>query len=121
MEADDRAGRRAGEGTLPQLPAAALQGAASLGGIGLRAGHLVVGLSAVRRTSDLALVLLVAGISPHTRRELASLVRRGVRVFQVDDLEPLAAPMGRPGIRVLGIKAGPFASGMARRLGVNLD
>lgn len=99
-----------------ELDAPALERAAPLAGIGRKSGDLVVGLSAVRRTQDLALIVLESSLSRHTFTELARRRRAGVLVFQVDSLSPLTAAIGRQDARVVGVKRGPLAEGVIARL-----
>ncbi len=85
-------------------------------GVGAQAGTVVVGLSGVRRTRDLALVFLDASVSANTQGELAHLQSRGVRVFRCDDLSELTGSMGRQDASVVGVKVGPLAEGMMKAL-----
>ena len=103
-------------GAVPTLDADALCRAAPLAGIGRKSGDLIVGLSAVRRTQHLALVIVEEGISRHTLSELARLAQRGTRVFQTPNLSPLTQAFGRTDLRVVAVKRGNLARGLMARL-----
>ncbi len=103
-------------GVAAPVTAGALARAASVAGLARRAGDLVVGLTAVRRTRGLALVLVAKEVSANTRRELAGLGRRGVEVRVLEDLDRLSVAVGCPGARILAVKRGPLAAEIARRL-----
>ena len=90
--------------------------ASNLIGLGARSGAVVVGLSAVRRTGDLALVFLAASVSANTQEELSRLQRAGVRVVRCPSLEPLTAAMGRQDASVVGVRTGSMAAGIIARL-----
>lgn len=104
---------------IPVLSHGALIRAAALAGIGRKSGDLVAGLSAVRRSRDLALIVVESGISNNTLDELVRYTRHGTRVYQVEALLPLTSMFGRCEVRVIGVKRGPLAAGMMARLGVN--
>lgn len=97
---------------MEDLPDEAAARAARLAGVGARSGAVVVGLSAVRRTKDLALVFVDASVSQNTQRELDGLTRRGARVLRCADLGTMTAPMGRTDASVVGVRRGPLAAGM---------
>lgn len=103
-------------GQIPELDPEAATGLGSLVAIGIRSGATVVGLSAVRRARGLAYVLVDGGVAEGTRRELALLQRRGTQVLQVESLQVVSRAFGREDIRVLGIKRGDLAQGIAARL-----
>ena len=90
--------------------------ASTLIGLGARSGAVVVGLSAVRRTGDLALVFLAASVSANTQKELSRLQRDGVRVVRCPSLEPLTSAMGRQDASVVGVRTGSMAAGIFARL-----
>jgi hypothetical protein len=102
---------------LSELSPEALARAAPLAGIGRKSGDLVLGLSAVRRTDGLALILVESGISPRTLNELGRHRQRGVQVYQVQALLPLTAMLGRSDAHVIGVKRGALADGMMAKLG----
>ena len=97
---------------MEELPAAAATRASRLIGVGARSGVVVVGLSGVRRTRELALVFLDASVSANTQREMTRLEGQGARVFRCAALADLTRSMGREDVSVVGVKAGPLAEGM---------
>ncbi len=99
-----------------ELTAAAAHGVSRLMGVGVRSGAVVIGLSGVRRTRDLALVFLDASVSDNTQRELIGLRHRGVRVIRCADLGDLTRAIGREDASVAGVKAGTLADGMLQVL-----
>jgi hypothetical protein len=99
-----------------ELAPAALIRAASLAGMGRKSGDLVVGLSAIRRTRELALVLVETGIASRTLMELAALQHRGAQVFRVQALAPLTRVFGRDDVHVIAVKRGHLADGMLAKL-----
>ena len=99
-----------------RLTAEAVARLASLAAIGRKSGATVVGLSAVRRTRDLALVLVDEAVSANTMQELASLQHRGIRVFSAASLLPLTRAFGREGVLVVGVRQGALAQGLSQRL-----
>ena len=104
---------------MEELGSHILARASSLIGPGARSGAVVVGLSAVRRTGDLALVFLAASVSANTQKELSRLERDGVRVVRCSSLEPLTAVLGRQDASVLAVREGPMATGILARLAVD--
>ena len=91
---------------------------APLVGIGCKSGDTVTGLSGVRRTRNLALVFVDAGLSPGTVAELRRLERDGTRVLEVASMGELTAPMGRDDLSVVAIKRGSLARGIEQKLAV---
>ena len=87
----------------------------SLVGIGCKSGDTVTGLSGVRRTRGLAVVFVAVSLSDNTRSELNRLQHRGTQVYSVDDMDEFTAVMGRL-VRVVGIKKGSLADGIAGKL-----
>jgi len=104
-------------GQVPELDVGTVAKLSSLVAIGRKSGDTVVGLSAVRRSRGLAYVFVDAGIASGTLRELGRLEQRGTRVFRVGDLEALTRAFGREDVRVVGIRRGHLARGIAQRLG----
>ncbi len=96
----------------------ALQGASlsSLLAIGCRSGDTIVGLSAVRRSEQLADVFADCALAERTLRELADWERRGARVFVVEEFTALTQAFGREDARVVGVGPGSLADGIAKRL-----
>lgn len=101
---------------LPRLEAARAAALASLVAIGARFGDTVVGLTAVRRAPDLALVLADARLASRTLHELAARRTTGTVVYLVDDLAVVAGVLGREEVRVLGVRPGSLADGLSARL-----
>lgn len=89
---------------------------APLLGIGGQSGDTVCGLSAVRRTQALAYVFVAAGVAAGTVRQLR---RQGAQVLLVEEMEELTRALGRADVSVVGVKRGPLAAGIARRLAVS--
>lgn len=98
---------------LPELDPQAVARIAPLVRIGGKSGDTVCGLSAVRRARELAYVFVDAGVAEGTVRQLR---RQGAQVWVARAWEELAGSLGRAEVLVLGIKAGPLAEGIARRL-----
>lgn len=98
---------------LTALEAASL---ASLLAIGAQSGATLVGLNAVRRADRLALVFVDSRLASRTRHELVAWGQRGARVYMLEDLAALAAPLGRQDVRVLAVRAGSVAAGLVARL-----
>ena len=101
---------------VPDLSPKQVAAVAPLVAIGGQSGDTVVGLSAVRRTRGLAFVFVDASISDNTLSELGRRRREGTRVLRVPSMPELAARLGRTDVSVLGVKAGPLAAGVARKL-----
>ena len=89
---------------------------ASLVGIGCQSGDTVMGLSAVRRTRELAFVFADAEVAEGTMAELARLQRTGTRVYRVSPLSEMTQTAGREDVSVLGVKRGSLADGMGEKL-----
>ena len=99
-----------------ELSSAAAASLASLVGIGCQSGDVVMGLSAVRRTSALAFVFADAGIAAGTLAQMGWLRHTGTRVFVVSPLQQMTAVAGRGDVSVMGVKQGALADGMRARL-----
>ena len=84
--------------------------------IGGKSGDTVVGLSAVRRTRDLAFIFAGATVGENTWRELLQRESRGARVLRVEDMEVLTRGLGRTDASIIAIKSGSLAQGVAGRL-----
>ena len=89
---------------------------APLVAIGCRSGATVVGLSAVRRTKKLAYVLLDDEAAPGTQRELAQLGRWGTQLLHLPSVAVVAQSFGRADVKIIGIKRGTLAQGIAAKL-----
>ncbi len=92
---------------------------ASLVAIGTQSGATVVGLSAVRRCVDLAFLFLDAELSPGTVSELvlrASRSNGSCQVFRLPDLTAITRGFGRVDARVVGVRQGDLANGIAGKL-----
>jgi hypothetical protein len=89
---------------------------ASLVAIGRRSGDTVVGLSSVRRTKKLAVILADESLALRTFNELAKLTKDGFGVFKVSDILSLTGRFGREDIRVIGVVRGPLADGILKKL-----
>lgn len=89
---------------------------APLVSIGGKSGDTVVGLSAVRRTRDLAFIFAARDVAANTWRELLQRESRGARVLCLDDMTALTRGLGRTDASIVAIKAGPLAQGVAARL-----
>lgn len=84
--------------------------------IGGKSGDTVVGLSAVRRTRDLAFIFAAATVGGNTWSELQQRRSRGTRVLRVDDMTVLTRGLGRTDASIIAIKTGSLAQGVAGRL-----
>ena len=105
---------------MEEISSEAAARAASLIGLGARSGAVVVGLSAVRRTRDLALIFVDATLSANTQSELERRRRQGVRLFRLAPLSALTGTMGREDASVLGVRQGSMAEGLLARLAADL-
>ena len=101
---------------MEELAAEAAERTSRLLGPGARSGVVVVGLSGVRRTRNLALVFIDASVSDNTQREMARLTEHGTRVLRCACLGDLTRTMGREDASVVGVKAGPLARGIVKLL-----
>lgn len=84
--------------------------------IGCSSGATVIGLSAVRRTKKLAYVLLDGQVAQGTQRELAQLSRFGTQILQLPSMATVGQAFGRTDVKVVGIKRGALAQGIAAKL-----
>ena len=110
-------GEPGGEKAAPEeLDGDAAASLASLVGIGCQSGDTVMGLSAVRRTRELAFVFADAGVADGTMAQLARLQRMGTRVYRVSPLSEMTQKAGRGDVSVLGVKRGSLADGIGKKL-----
>jgi ribosomal protein L7Ae-like RNA K-turn-binding protein len=92
--------------------------AAQLGllGLGLRAGHVVVGTSGVRdglRRGDLALVIFAEDRSTRTNEKVIRLAAaRGVPLLEGPRADELGRRLGRDTVQAVGIKDPKLAAGI---------
>ncbi len=90
----------------------------SLLGLGVRAGHVVIGVSGVRmklQQGRLAVVVLAADASPRTRDKVERLARaRGIPVLAGPVAERLGAQLGRPPVQTAGTGDRALACGLMR-------
>ena len=98
------------------LAAETAQSLAPLVGIGCQSGDVVMGLSAVRRARSMVLVFADVNLAEGTLNELGRLARHGTRVFRVSPLSQMTAVAGRGDVSVMGVKGGPLAAGMVKKL-----
>ena len=90
---------------------------ASLAAIGMQSGATVVGLSAVRRCPDPALLFIASGLAAGTRAELCRLAsRKCARLFRLADLGVLTSRFGRQDVLVVAVRRGDLAAGMVAKL-----
>ncbi len=89
---------------------------APLVAIGCSSGDTVIGLSAVRRTRKLAFVLLDDQLAEGTRRELTALSRFGTQLLHLPSLVAVTRLFGREEVKVVGVKRGALARGIAAKL-----
>ncbi len=101
---------------LPRLDGPSARAIAPLVGIGGKSADTVVGLSALRRSRPLALIFASPELAEGTLAELAGWRREGALLFVVEEWEVVAGRVGRPDALVLGIRPGPLAEGISRRL-----
>ena len=76
----------------------------------------MVGLSAVRRTRELAFIFAGEGVADNTWRELLRRQSKGTRVLRIGDMTILTAGLGRQDASIVAIKTGSLAKGIAGRL-----
>ncbi len=89
---------------------------ASLVAIGRRSGDTVVGLSTLRRTKNLTMILADESLALRTFNELEVLTKDGSGVFRLTDILSLTSRFGREDIRVIGIVKGSLANGILKKL-----
>ena len=105
------------EAEVEELDAAVAASLASLVGIGCQSGDTVLGLSAVRRTKELAFVFVDSSLAAGTQRELARLGRFGTRVYRVSPLSQVTQKAGREDVSVVGVRKGALADGIGDKIG----
>jgi ribosomal protein L7Ae-like RNA K-turn-binding protein len=85
-------------------------------GLGLRAGQVVVGTSAVRdalRRGDLALVVMAQDHSTRTDEKVGRLARaRDVALLAGPPADELGRLLGRDSVQVVGVKDSKLAAGI---------
>ncbi|HEV8263486.1 MAG TPA: ribosomal L7Ae/L30e/S12e/Gadd45 family protein [Gemmatimonadales bacterium] len=85
-------------------------------GLGLRAGHVVVGVAGVRaglQRDKLACVVLAADAGPRTRDKVERLAQaRGVPLVTGPDAAQLGARLGRPPVQAVGVEDPALARGL---------
>ena len=90
-------------------------------GLGLRARHVVVGVSGVRARlagGKLACVVVAVDASPRTRDKVARSARaRGVQVLEGPTADALGAALGRPSVQAVGVEDRALARGLAAASG----
>ena len=99
------------------LDTTAAAAVAALAAIGMQSGATVVGLSAVRRCADPALLFIASGLATGTTAELCRLASRNrALVFRLADLGVLTSRFGRRDVLVVAIRRGDLAAGMEAKL-----
>ena len=91
----------------------AARSVASLVAIGRQSGATVVGLSAVRRTKELAFIFFDGNLSSGTVRELSRLADR---LWELEEFEQIVQPFGGQNVHVIAIKQGELARGIGAKL-----
>jgi ribosomal protein L7Ae-like RNA K-turn-binding protein len=90
-------------------------------GHGLRARHVVVGVSGVRARlagGKLVCVVVAADASPRTRDKVDRSARaRGVKVLRGPTADALGAALGRPPVQAVGVEDRALARGLAAASG----
>lgn len=85
-------------------------------GLGLRAGHVVIGVEAVRaglQREALRCVVLADDASPRAVEKVARLARaRGVTMLRGGNAAALGARLGRPPVMVAGVRDAKLAAGI---------
>ena len=85
-------------------------------GLGLRAGHVVVGTSAVRdalRRDELTLVIIAQDRSGRTDDKVTRLARaRGIPVLDGPPADELGRRLGRDSVQTAGVKDRNLAAGL---------
>lgn len=85
-------------------------------GLGMRAGHLVVGVDAVRSALQAGKVLCVVVANDATPRTSEKVVRlaqaKGVPMVQGPEARLLGERLGRPPVMVVGIRDRALAAGV---------
>lgn len=100
-----------------------MSGVAGLLGLGLRAGHVVIGVDAVRAALQggrCRLVVLAADASPRAGEKVARLATaRGIPRVRGPLAADLGARLGRPPVMVVGVRDAALARGVLRAAGGN--
>jgi len=85
-------------------------------GLGLRAGHVVIGVDAVRSALQggrCACVVVAADAGPRAQEKVVRLARaKGIPLVAGPDAESLGARLGRPPVMVVGIRDRALAEGV---------
>lgn len=93
-------------------------GVLGLLGLGLRAGHLVIGVDGVRRSLQSGQVRCVVVASDASPRALQKVIRLaealGVPVLPGPDADLIGRQLGRPPVMVAGVRDRALADGMSR-------
>jgi ribosomal protein L7Ae-like RNA K-turn-binding protein len=93
-----------------------VSGVLGLLGLGARAGHLVVGVDAVRAAvqgSRCACVVLASDAGPRAGEKVGRLVRgRGVPLVTGPTAREMGQVLGRPPVQAVGIRDRALASGV---------
>jgi ribosomal protein L7Ae-like RNA K-turn-binding protein len=90
-------------------------------GLGMRAGHLVVGVDAVRRAlqaEELRCVVVAADAGPRAAEKVVRLARgRQVPLVAGPDADALGRRLGRPAVMAVGVRDRALAQGVLRAAG----
>jgi len=93
-------------------------GVLGLLGLGLRAGHLVVGVDGVRRSlqsGQVRCVVLAADASPRALEKVVRLARaQGIPLVPGPAAELIGRQLGRPPVMVAGVRDRALADGLGR-------
>jgi ribosomal protein L7Ae-like RNA K-turn-binding protein len=85
-------------------------------GLGMRAGHLVVGVDAVRsalQAGKVVCVVVAKDATPRTSEKVVRLAQaKGVPMVQGPDAALLGERLGRPPVMVVGIRDRALAAGV---------
>ena len=90
-------------------------------GLGLKAGHVVVGTSSVRaalQRDELALVVIAGDRSPRTEEKVGRLARaRGVVLLAGPTASDLGRVLGRESVQAVGVRDPRLAAGLQASIG----
>lgn len=93
-------------------------GVLGLLGLGLRAGHLVIGVDGVRRSlqsGQVRCVVVAADASPRALEKVVRLARaQGIPLVPGPAAERIGRQLGRPPVMVAGVRDRALADGLGR-------
>lgn len=96
-----------------------MTGVIGLLGLGLRAGHVIIGVEAVRRAlqaDDCRCIVVASDASQRAREKTVRLARaKGVPEVEGPPAQELGAGLGKPPVMVAGVRDGGLAESIRER------